>query len=47
MHDSGEGVPQDDLEAMRFYRLTAGQGDADGQVSLGVMYVKGEGVHVV
>ena len=29
---------------MRWYRRAADQGDADAQVNLGLMYVKGEGV---
>ncbi|HIC58448.1 MAG TPA: sel1 repeat family protein [Acidobacteria bacterium] len=40
----GRGVPQDDVEAVRWYRLAADQGDADGQVNLGLMYADGRGV---
>ncbi len=40
----GRGVPQDDVEAVRWYRLAANQGDADGQVNLGLMYADGRGV---
>ena len=44
MYQNGEGVPQDDAEAVRWYRLAAEQGDADAQNNLGVMYQNGEGV---
>ena len=38
------GVPKDDSEAMRWYRLAAEQGHADAQWSLGLMYEVGVGV---
>ena len=41
---NGEGAPQDDGEALRWYRLAADQGYASAQVSLGFMYRNGEGV---
>ena len=44
MYANGEGVPEDDAEAVRWYRLAADQGDADAQYNLGVMYANGEGV---
>lgn len=44
MYDNGEGVPEDDIEAAKWYRLVAEQGDVDAQYSLGLMYAKGEGV---
>jgi len=44
MYDKGEGVPQDDREAVRWYRRAAEQGDAKAQNNLGVMYNNGEGV---
>ena len=44
MHDNGKGVPQDDGEAVKWYRLAAEQGYAPAQLNLGVMYSKGEGV---
>ena len=44
MYDNGEGVPEDDAEAVRWYRLAADQGDADAQHTLGFMYAYGEGV---
>ena len=39
-----EGVPQDDAEAVRWYRKAAEQGFAPGQSNLGLMYARGEGV---
>jgi TPR repeat protein len=44
MHTTGEGVPQNDAEAVKWYRLAAEQGNADAQFAFGVMYEKGEGV---
>ena len=44
MYANGEGVPQDDQEAVRWYRLAADQGLAQAQYNLGVMYANGEGV---
>ena len=44
MHARGEGVPEDDAEAVRWYRLAAEQGYAGAQFNLGVMYTGGGGV---
>jgi hypothetical protein len=44
MYDTGEGVPQDDAEAVRWYRRAADQGHADAQFNLGFMYINGRGV---
>ena len=44
MYGTGNGVPQDFAEALRWYRLAAEQGDADAQFSLGAMYAAGNGV---
>ena len=44
MYANGEGVPEDDAEAVKWYRLAADQGDADAQYNLGNMYNTGEGV---
>ena len=44
MYAKGEGVPQDDAEAVKWYRLAAEQGEARAQTNLGFMYYKGEGV---
>ena len=38
MYMEGRGVPQDDAEAVRWFRLAAEQGVAVGQVGLGMMY---------
>ena len=44
MYNVGEGVPQDQKEAAKWYRLAAKQNDAWAQNNLGVLYVEGEGV---
>src|SRR5450756_2584758 len=44
MYDNGEGVLQDDKEAVKWFRLAADQGNADAQFNLGVMYDNGGGV---
>jgi hypothetical protein len=44
MYATGEGVPEDDAEAVRWYRLAAEQGLAAGQRNLGFMYGTGLGV---
>ena len=44
MYRQGEGVAQDDAEAVRWYRLAAEQGLARAQYSLGLMYTIGWGV---
>ena len=44
MYYKGEGVLQDYVEAAKWYRKAAEQGDADAQHNLGVMYHFGEGV---
>ena len=44
MHETGQGVPQDYGEAVRWYRRAAEQGIARAQFNLGLMYVKGQGV---
>ena len=40
----GEGVEQDDYEAVKWFRKAAEQGYADAQCDLGFMYEKGRGV---
>ena len=40
----GEGVPQDDVQAMKWYRLAADQGSASAQFNVGGMYDNGRGV---
>ena len=44
MYVFGEGVPEDDVAAMQWYRMGAEQGNTDAQFMLGFMYVFGEGV---
>ena len=44
MYRDGEGVPQDDAEAVKLLRLAADQGYATAQYNLGVMYYDGQGV---
>ncbi len=44
MYADGEGVPEDDAEAVKWYRKAAEQGHARAQFNLGVMYADGEGV---
>ncbi len=41
---SGAGVTEDDVEAVRWYRLAAEQGYAEAQWLLGTMYGDGDGV---
>lgn len=40
----GQGVPQNDREAIPWYQKAAGQGHAGAQSSLGLMYAEGRGV---
>ena len=44
MYRYGRSVPQDDVEAVRWYRLAAEQGHATAQWCLGAMYADGRGV---
>ena len=44
MYDNGDGVAEDDAEAVKWFRLAAEQGLANAQHNLGVMYDNGEGV---
>jgi len=44
MYYTGEGVPKDDAEAVKWARLAADQGLADAQFGLGLMYENGKGV---
>ena len=44
MYERGEGVPEDDAEAVRWYRLAAGQGLAAAQFILAHAYRTGQGV---
>jgi TPR repeat protein len=44
MYDNGEGVPENDAEAVRWFRKAADQGHTKAQFNLGTMYDNGEGV---
>jgi hypothetical protein len=44
MYDSGDGVEQDHTEAVKWFRLSALQGNATAQGCLALSYVNGEGV---
>jgi len=44
MHQNGLGVPQDDTEAVKWYRKAAMQGVASAQYNLGFMYLNAQGV---
>ena len=44
MYDLGEGVPENNAEAARWYQLAAVQGNAHAQFSLGFLYATGAGV---
>ena len=44
MYRRGDGVPQDDKTAVKWYTLAAEQGNADAQSNLGVMYGMGQGI---
>ena len=44
MYENGMGVPENDAEAVKWYRKAADQGHAKAQSNLGVMYYNGEGV---
>lgn len=44
LYISGNGVPQDDAEAARWYRLAAEQGNAEAQRYLGGLHRNGRGV---
>ena len=44
MYDNGEGVPEDDVQAVFWWRKAAEQGHASAQLNLGFMYDTGEGV---
>jgi len=44
MYDNGRDVPEDDTDAVRWYRLAADQGHATAQFNLGFMYRDGRGV---
>ena len=43
MYRQGQGIKQDFKQALKWYRLAAEQGSAEGQYSLGRMYAAGFG----
>src|SRR5438552_1017960 len=43
-YDKGEGVPKDQVEAVKWYRKAAEQNHAEAQYNLGVCYAWGVGV---
>ena len=44
MYEQGQGVPENDTEAVKWFRLAADQGNSVGQIGLGAIYSKGKGV---
>ena len=46
MYENGQGVKQDDVEAVKWFRKAAEQGYAPAQVVLGALYLSGKGVQV-
>ena len=44
MYYEGDGVPENDKTAVKWFRLAAEQGNANAQFNLGFMYVNGTGV---
>jgi hypothetical protein len=42
--NGGRGAPENDAEAVKWYRMATEQGDADAQFNLSNMYAKGQGV---
>jgi hypothetical protein len=44
MYLKGQGVPQDDAEALKWFRKLAAVGDVAAQGNLGFMYLNGRGV---
>jgi TPR repeat protein len=44
MYATGQGIPQNYAEAVKWYRLATDQGSADAQYNLGGMYATGQGV---
>ena len=43
-YDTGEGVLEDDKEAIKWFSEAALQGHSGAQLNLGVMYARGEGI---
>ena len=45
LYEEGQGVPRDYLEALKWYRKSADQGDVWAQLAVGRFYEQGYGVH--
>lgn len=43
MYARGEGIPENNAEAVRWFRMAAEQGNSLAQFNLAVMYARGEG----
>ncbi len=46
MFDAGEGIREDNAEAIKWYSLSANQGNPIAQNNLGAMYYAGEGADI-
>ena len=44
MHSRGQGVPKNDADALKWYRMAADQGHAGAQNNVGISYTLGKGV---
>lgn len=44
LYDKGQGVPQSDQQAMKWYELAAKQGEPRAEYNLGLMYLNGQAV---
>ena len=44
MYQKGQGVRENHVQAVKWYRKGAEQGGADAQIGLGLMYYRGQGV---
>ncbi len=44
LYAKGEGVPQDDEQAAKWFRLAAEQGNGNAQFNLGLLHGEGQGV---
>ena len=44
MYERGQGLPQDYIEALKWYRKAADQGLPEAATNIGTLYEKGQGV---
>ena len=44
MYKNGEGIPQNDTEAAKWFKIVAEKGNADAQYNMGIMHYFGKGV---